>query len=157
MGLDREELSQVREPIAEDNRKLVITWSVCSAAFWVMSLVMSLYSNAYAACRIIYTAALASNIVTMIGARCFVKRCRRLLPAMMYLYELTLLSAGIGIAVCQPDVRTATAIAFAIIAPTALIDATVSDIFLLTGAIVAFAILGRGVVVPEVYSWSKGL
>lgn len=153
MGLDREQLSQVREAIAEDNRKSIVTWSVCSALFWVMSLVLSLNSSAYAACRIVYAAALLSNIITMVEAQFFAKRFPRLLSPLMYLYELTLLCAGIGIAIYQPDVRTASAIAFAIIAPTAMIDATISDLIMFSGMIAAYVVFGKGVIEPEIYSW----
>ena len=45
-GISREDYQQVKEPVGEDNRWSLVAWSVCAALFWIMSLLMSLNSEA---------------------------------------------------------------------------------------------------------------
>ena len=153
MGLSAEALEQVKEPVEEDNRRSVAAWAICTSFFWIMSLLLSLQFPDFAACRAVYAGALGLSILTLLCARLFVERRPWLLTPAIYVFELSQLFAGIGIAVCQPDVRTVTMIAFAIIFPAAIIDSTAIDILIHAIIISAYAILARGVIEPEIYSW----
>ncbi|MBQ9468479.1 MAG: hypothetical protein IJU52_05685 [Clostridia bacterium] len=71
----------------------------------------------------------------------------------MYLQQLSVLGTGITLAIVQPDQRTATMIAFALIIPVFYVDRTVITIAFQTAAIIAFTVFGKTVISPEVYSW----
>lgn len=152
-GLSREEFQQVREPVAERNRQTLVSWSGWVGLFWIMSLVFSIGSEAYAACRIVYAAALAVCIISMLCGLFLIKRVPRILPYVMYLFEFSVLGAGIGIAVCQPDVRTATMIAVAVVIPLCFLDVTVTSIIQQAITIIAYVIFGSQTIVPDIYSW----
>ncbi len=153
MGLSEEEYFKVREPIARDNMRAAEAWSVCTALFWIMSLVMSLNSPAYAACRYVYIGALIISIITLIGTLFFVKRFPWLRNVLINLLLFSVLGAGIGIAVCQPDVRTASMIAFAVIIPTCVISGTLDVIIRHVITVAVYAVIAKNVIVPEIYSW----
>lgn len=153
MGLNKEQYHEVKELIAKDNRRSIAAWSICTALFWIMSLLMSLESDAYAACRIVYIAALGMSIITLIGARFFVKRAPWSVTPMISLFLFSILGAGIGIAICQPDVRTASMIAFAVIVPTCVINNIITNIIIHGLTIVAYVILAKNVIEPGIYSW----
>lgn len=153
MGLDSEQLQQVKKPVVEDNRQSIASWSIIASLFWCMSLLMSLSSPAYRACRLVYVGALVVDLISFVSARFLTERYPLLMRPTMHLFELSLLMAGIGIAICQPDVRTATMIAFAVLIPTVVIDDTISDIAIQGIAIVAYATLARGIIEPDIYSW----
>ena len=153
MGLSKEQYRQVEKPVAEDNRRSIVAWSICAIVFWILSLAMSLNSDAYKACRPVYLAALIICIITLAGAHFLVKKVPGLLSPIMYLFELSVLGAGIGIAVCQPHVRTVTMIAFAVIVPTCIIDNTVADTILHVITVISYVLLGRNTIEPDIYSW----
>ncbi len=151
-GLTNEEFEQVREPIMEGNRHAAMAWSVSASLFWILSLLLSLNSNAYAACRRVYGGALVICILTFLCALLVRKFPWMHYPA-MYLCDISLLSAGIGIAMCQPDVRTCTMIAAAIIVPVCFIERTAILIALHAVTIVSYALLAKDIIEPVIYSW----
>lgn len=153
MGLREEDYFKVLEPVAEDNMRAVRAWSLCTAFFWIMSLVLSLNSPAYAACRKVYICALAVSLVTLAGTVFLVKRMPWLRNVLIHLLLFSVLGAGIGIAVCQPDVRTATMIAFAVIVPVCVISSTIDVIVRHAVTIIAYAVFAKNVIQPEIYSW----
>ena len=153
MGLTKEQLLQVKKPVQEDNRRSVIAWSSCAILFWAMSLVLAFKQDAYASCRMVYVAATVLCLVTLTGSAFLAKRYSWMQSMFMYLLELTIMGAGIGIAICQPDVRTVTIIAFAIILPTCVIDRTFMDIIMLIVTAVIYALLARNYVETDISSW----
>lgn len=153
-GLSRKDYRMVREAVEKSNRKSVIDWSVSAGIFWIMSLLMSLNAEAYARCRPVYTGALASCAAALFCALFLLDRFPRMIYPLMYLFDLSVLGAGVGIALCQPDVRTVTAIAVAIIIPICFIGNTASCVIVLGLAIIAFAALGKPVIAPDVYAWT---
>lgn len=153
MGLTKEQLLQVKKPVQEGNRRSVIAWSACAILFWAMSLVLAFKQDAYASCRMVYLAATVLCLVTLTGSAFLAKRYSWMQSMFMYLLELTIMGAGIGIAICQPDVRTVTIIAFAIILPTCVIDRTFMDIIMLIVTAVIYALLARNYVEPDIFSW----
>ena len=152
-GLSPEQFSQVKAPVREDNRRSLLIWSVCLSLFWIMSLFFALDSPAYASCRPVYIMAMAVCILTALGAELAGEENPRLLNLLILLFELSLRGAGLGIALCQPHDRTVSMIAFAIIAPTAFISRTVTDIALSALALAVYPLFAKGVLDPEVYSW----
>lgn len=153
MGLTREEFRRVQPPVAEDNRKSVAAWSVVAGLFWIMSLILSMNYEDFHDCRTVYTVALALNFLTMLGALFLVKRVPWTLIPILYLFEATLLGAAIGIAVCQPHVRSVTMVAFAILLPTVLVENTLSDIVVHALGVAAYILAGRNTIDPEIYFW----
>ncbi len=150
-GLSREDYDRIRAHIWECDRTSVIAWYVCACVFWVMSLIMSLHSPAYVACRLVYIAALIACAVGLAATLVLSRRVPRTLFYLTLLLDVTLLSAGIGIAVCQPDVRTVTLIVLAAIIPVSTLKRTGLTIGLQIATVLAYVIAARGVIVPDIY------
>lgn len=153
-GLSRSNYRMVKKAVAESNRKSVMDWSMVAGCFWIMALSKSLSNEAYTRCRPAYIMGLASCAVTLLCAAFLVERFPRMIYPVMYLFDLFLLGAGIGIALYQPDVRTITVFTFSIATPIFFIGNTASCIVVLALINAAFAALGRAVIVPDVYRWS---
>ena len=141
-GLSKEEFLQVKEPIGEKNRKTPISWSSILLSFWLVSLL--LYSAPeYARCRIVFVVSSVISAFTLLSALFIIKRCRWALLPSMHLLQLSALGTGIGLAVMQPDLRIATAIAASAIVPTFFIDTTIASILIEVTAILAYFIFGK--------------
>ena len=153
MGLRKEDYFKVLEPVGEENMRAVRAWSIGTAVFWILSIAMSLNSPAYAACRNVYIGALAVSMITLAGTEVFEKPAPWLRNVLINLLVFSVLGAGIGIAICQPDVRTATMIAFAAIVPVCVINSTLDTITRHVITIIAYAVLAKNVIVPDIYSW----
>ncbi len=153
MGLSPEEYRKAEGLVAEDNRMAVATWSLCVGFFWIYSLAISLRSPAYAACRAVYAAALGVCVITWFGMRFLAGPAEHLVRPLTLLFELSILGAGIGIALCQPDVRTVTMIAVSIIMPICVTNRTVQTIWLQLATILCYAVAAKGIIEPEIYSW----
>jgi diguanylate cyclase (GGDEF)-like protein len=88
-----------------------------------------------------------------------VTRFPKTLPVFEFLFRFSLLGGGIGIAVCQPHLRSLTLFAVAIILPSIFIDNTVSSLIVHSSALVLYIVLGRIFINPghpDVYSWGLG-
>ncbi|MBP5594086.1 MAG: diguanylate cyclase [Pseudobutyrivibrio sp.] len=153
MGISKEQFHKIKYEILEDNRLTVSAGAVCTSLFWIISLILSTHSNSYYACRIVYIVALVVSLVCLLGARFLIKRRPGAILVVVTLFSFMFLSAGIGIAYCQPDVRTATMIAFAIIVPTLIIKNTITDIIMELITIIAYIILCNSVIQPDIYYW----
>ena len=101
---------------------------------------------------IVFRVALAVGIFTLACALFLVKRVPWLLFLAMYILELSIQGTGFGISIAQPDQRTAAMIALALIVPFCFIDRTIASIAVEGIEIVAYAIIGKGVVSPSIYS-----
>ncbi len=152
-GLGEDEFRQVKKPIRERNRKNLVAWSVCTGLFCIISLVLSLDADSYAACRTVYFIAIMIDAFTLLGAAFIGKRVPETIYPLIYLFEASLMGTGIGIAICQPDVRTVTMIAVAVIIPSSFIDRTIVPVIMQIIAILTYIIFGKGVIVPDVFSW----
>jgi len=71
----------------------------------------------------------------------------------MYLLQLSALGTGIGLSVVQPDQRIATVMAAATIVPTFYIDRTFASFLVELTALIAYIVLGKAFIQPEVFSW----
>lgn len=123
-GLSREAYHKVSDAVWDSNRTAIIVWSLFAALFWIMSLDMSLNAEAFKACRTVYIIALIICAVTMVVALFLARRISWILFPITALFVLSLHGAGIGIAICQPDVRTVTLIVFSAITPISTIKRT---------------------------------
>ncbi len=121
--------------------------------FRIMSLLLSLRMENYAAYRIVYGGALLMCSLTYLSRRYLVRRFSRLLLPTMHLLQLSFLVVGIGIAVCQPDVRTATMIAAVLVIPSFFIDVTFIAVLQELLAIGLYILTGKNTIEPAVYSW----
>ena len=142
----------MKEPVGEHNRKAIISWSGIVGLFCIICLFI-FRDPVYAEGRAVLFVSLAVSAVAMACALFLIKRFRRLLFPAMYLLQLSVLGTGIALAVVQPDKRTATMVAFALIIPVFFVDRTIITVALQTAAIIAFVVFGKNVIVPEVYSW----
>jgi len=153
MGLEKEQFHRIKGPVDEDNKRSVFVWSVCAILFWIVSLVMSLKSEAYSACRYVYISALVIAFITLILTKVMTAYYPRMLKLTIYLFEASILGSGIGIAICQPDVRTVSIIVFMVIVPICTIDITLTDILLNIVFLICYVIFAKGYVEPDVFSW----
>ncbi|MCR5090515.1 MAG: HD domain-containing protein [Oscillospiraceae bacterium] len=152
-GLSREEYRQVQVPIDRTNQKAIISWSVSIGLFWILSLLLSLYLPVYAQCRQVYIGGLISSSFTWFCAVFLVKRYSWLLHPIMYLFALSILMAGLGIAVCQPHDKTATMIAVVVMIPTCFITPTAHSMMLLCFTIVVYYFFGKDAIDGPIFFW----
>ena len=155
-GLGKDEYLRVREPVAESNHKSLTHWSILVSIFWIYCLLMSLKAPDYARCRAAYAISLAACITSYFGSRFLVKRFPKTLEPVMWFFRLFLLGGGVGIALCQYDVRSLTLFAVAIMSPSIFIDNTITSLCIHLIILGVYILLGRGVIAPEVYSWGLG-
>lgn len=153
MELTKEQYEQVSDVIGEDNRRIAISGASCASLFWIYSLIMSFRSDAYLACRAVYIVALILSVVTIFVALFLVKKMPGLLNPIITVLVISILGAGIGIAFCQPDVRTVSMIAFVTLTPTCFIKNSVTDFLMLFFTIVIYAVFGMNIIEPDIYSW----
>ncbi len=155
-GISREDYLRVKGPVAHSNHVSLLYWSVLVCVFWLYCLLMSLRAEDYLKCRPAYVIALSGSIVTYLCTRLLVWRFPKTLPAIMGFFRLTLLGGGIGIAVCQPDVRAITLFCIGIISPSIFIDNTLSSLAAHLLGLILYIALGRNTIAPEIYSWGLG-
>ncbi len=154
-GLSEEEYRNVSGAIAEENRQHLVSWSIGCSVFWLISLLLSFGGmKEYAMCSIVYGSALVACFICFMLGYFVLKRIPSLITPAACLFALAQLGAGIGIAVCQPDVRTASIIAISIIVPVCFITKTITNLAMYTGVILGFAIVAKNVIRPDVFQWS---
>ena len=117
---------------------------------------MSLNAADYAMCRPAYAIALGSCIFTFLCSRFVIPRYPDTLSLFKFFFRLSLLGGGIGIAVCQWNLRSLTMFAVAIIAPSIFIDSTLSSLLVHLTALILYILLGRNTIAPDIYSWGLG-
>ena len=151
-GLNKEEFHQVKAPVGEMNRKLLVALSIAASLFWVAS--MLIYREPeYAHCMIVFQIALLVSILTLVCGLFLVDRFPWLLLLGMHLFDIIVLGTGFGLSLLQPDQRIATLIALVIIVPIFFIDRTVNVAVLEAAAIIIYAVVGKGILFPDVFSW----
>ena len=152
-GLSKEDYSQIRETVLEHNRHTLVSWSAVACCFWVYCLFMSLRSDAYAMCRLVYAGALIGCFVTLFCAAFPAVRFRRMRFPLLVFFDMTLLLASVGIAVCQPDVRSITMFSMVILVPICFVERTILSLVLLVLNLIVYIILGAGVIESEIFYW----
>lgn len=151
-GLSKTEFQQVRKPVAERNRKLLIAWSIISGLFWIAT--MLLYNTPeYAQAMIVLRAALIASALTCACALLLAKRFPQALLPSMYFWELSFLGTAIGLSFVQPDVRIAAMVALPLIVTVSFIDRTVATVAIEAIAFFVYAAFGKDVLFPDVYAW----
>ena len=155
-GISKEEYNQVQKPVAEANHKALTYWSVLVSFFWIYCLIMSLTAEDYMMCRPAYAIALGFCIFSFLCSRLVVTKLPDTLSVLKFIFRLSLLGGGVGIAVCQWNLRSLTMFAVAIISPSIFIDNTVSSILVHAAALILYIVLGRNTISPEIYSWGLG-
>lgn len=155
-GIEKEEYDQVKEPVAKANHRALTHWSVLVSIFWLYCLLMSFKAVDYAMCRPAYIIALVTCLFSYLSSRFLVTRFPNTLSLFKFIFRLSLLGGGIGIAVCQRDLRSLTLFAVAIISPSIFVDSTLSSLAAHCSALIIYIILGRNTISPEIYSWGLG-
>ena len=155
-SIRKKEYDQVHTPVAEANHKALTYWSVLVSLFWIYCLVMSLKAPDYALCRPAYLAALIACVFSFLCSRFVVSRFPDTLAVFKFIFRLSLLGGGIGIAVCQWNVRSLTLFAVAIISPSIFVDSTLSSLLVHFSALVIYILAGRNIIAPDIYSWGLG-
>ena len=156
-GLSRGEYLQARRMVQDHNLEALSIWSVVAGGFWIYCLIMSTSAADYARCRPVYAAALLACLITLAGAALMRKRdCRSgLIPTMLFFCQ-TFLGAGVGIACCQPDVRSITMFASVIIIPISYITPTAVNLCLLLINLATYIVFGRRFILQDTYLWGLG-
>ena len=153
-GLSKEDFKRVSKPVAEVNRKSLMFFSIVSGVFWIAGLIIYLLKDNYIQCRYVYIGAFIISMITLLLSTTLVKRYPRLLFPTLMLFNASLYAAGIGMAICQPDIRTVLMIAIVIIVPSGFIQRTIVNNILQVLSILVLAIVGHFYLVDEVYSFS---
>ena len=152
-GTNKKEYKQVHSQIDAANLKSLRYWSVLVSVFWIYCIIMSFFAKDYEMCRPAYIISLCSCIVSFFCSKFLVPRFPKTLPLFKYFFRLMLLGGGIGIAVCQPNLRSLTLFAVAIISPSIFIDTTVSSLVVHCSALVLYILLGRNTISPDIFNW----
>ena len=129
-------------------------FSIVSGVFWIAGLIIYLLQDNYIQCRYVYICAFIISMITLLLSTTLVKRYPRLLFPTLMLFNASLYAAGIGMAICQPDIRTVLMIAIVIIVPSGFIQRTIVNNILQVLSILVLAIVGHFYLVDEVYSFS---
>ena len=153
-GLSKEDFKRVSKPVAEVNRKSLMFFSIVSGVFWIAGLIIYLLQDTYIQCRYVYICAFIISMITLLLSTTLVKRYPRLLFPTLMFFNASLYAAGIGMAICQPDIRTVLMIAIVIIVPSGFIQRTIVNNILQVLSILVLAIVGHFYLVDEVYSFS---
>lgn len=155
-GLKKEEYDSVKQPVAQANHKALTHWSVLVSFFWIYCLLMSLKAADYAVCRPAYAVALGVCVFSYLCSCFLVTRYPNTLPLFKYIFRLSLLGGGVGIAVCQWNLRSLTMFAVAIVSPSIFIDSTLSSLAVHCSALILYIVLGSNTIAPEIYTWGLG-
>ena len=140
-GISKEEYDRVKQPVAQANHKSLLYWSVLVSFFWIYCLVMSMNAEDYAMCRPAYIVSLCLTVFSYLASRFVVARFPDTLNLFKFFFRLSILGGGIGIAVCQWNLRSLTMFAVAIISPSIFVDSTFSSLAVHSCALVLYMIL----------------
>ena len=152
-GLEKEEFDNIQDLVSEDNRKTALVWSVISGLYWTYCFIMSFFNELYRLCRYVYVIALAAAVISLILTLLFTKKSRKMLIFVLYLLRISLLFAGVGIAYCQPEIRSVTMFVMAVVVPISFIDRTISTVILVALQILGYSVSTIIVLEPSVYSF----
>ena len=114
---------------------------------------MSFFKDDYEMCRPAYIIALCCMVFSYICARFVMTKYPNTLSFFKFLYRLSLLGGGVGIAVCQWNLRSLTLFAVAIISPSIFVDNTVSSMIAHLCTLVIYIFAGINVIEPDIFYW----
>ena len=152
-GTEKDEFKQVQDQVVEANHKALKYWSILVSVFWIYCICMSFYAKDYEMCRPAYIVSLCACIFSFFCSHFLIPRFPKTLPLFQFFFRLSLLGGGIGIAVCQPNLRSLTLFAVAIISPSIFIDTTLPSLAVHCSALVLYVLMGRNVIAPDIYYW----
>ncbi len=152
-GIEKTEYDQVKSEIAKANLKALRHWSVMVSFFWIYCLTMAFFKDDYAMCRPAYIIALSCTVASYFFSRFLVPHFPNTLVFFRFLFRLSLLGGGIGIAVCQWDVRSLTLFAVSIISPVIFVDSTLSAFAAHLCTLVIYIFAGINVINPDIFYW----
>lgn len=155
-GIEKDRFEHVQTAVRESNLRALKHWSVLVSLFWLYCLLMSLKAADYALCRPAYAVALGCCVLTWLSTRFLIPRVPQALGPCMFFFRLSLLGGGIGIAMCQWNVRSLTMFAVAIVSPSIFVDSTAMSVVVHFVAVLLYMMLGRSVIEPDVYAWGLG-
>ena len=155
-GLSKDDYAQVEESVAEHNRNAVTIWSIVLGSFWIYCLVMSLGDAAYANCRIAYTWGLGCCVITLFCSSFLASRFKWMRFPLIVFFDLAFLSASVGIAVFQPDVRSITMFAAVIIVPICYVERSSISLAILVVNLAGYLFFGRRAIDWDIYLWGLG-
>ena len=155
-GLSKEEYDLVHDQVDKANHKALTHWSVLVSCFWLYCLLMSLKAPEYTRCRPAYAVSLGVCIFCFLCSFFVVRRFPKTLPVFKYVFRLSLLGGGIGIAMCQGNLRSLTLFAVAIVSPSIFVDSTLASLVVHISALILYVLLGKGPIEPAIYSWGLG-
>ena len=152
-GIDKNAYKQIQNEVAAANLKALKYWSVLVSVFWVYCICMSFFARDYEMCRPAYIISLCSCILSFFCSRFIIPRFPKTLRLFKFIFRLSLLGGGIGIAVCQWNLRSLTLFAVALISPSIFIDSTVSSLAVHCAALVIYFFCGRNTISPDIFYW----
>lgn len=155
-GIDKKDYKHIHSVVAQANLKSLRYWSVLVSVFWTYCIIMSFYAADYEMCRPAYIVSLGACAVTYMCARLIVPQFPKTLTLFKFLFRLSLLGGGVGIAICQPHLRSLTMFAVAIISPSIFIDNTLSSVVVHCSALVLYIVFGSSTISPDIYYWGLG-
>lgn len=153
-GLSKEDFQRVKKPVAEMNRRSLILFSILTGIFWIVGLIIYLLKTEYYGCRIVYIIALVNSTITLLASLLWIKKDLKFLLPTLYFFDASLYAAGIGMALCQPDIRTVLMIAIVIIVPSGFIERTIVNMGIQALSIITLGVLGHFILEPEIFSFS---
>ena len=149
-----DEKGHVEQQIMKDNRGSAVIWSVLEIVLWTACLIMSFTDDLFEVGRIVYVPALSVAVLTFILSAFVARRHLRITRFIVILMQIALMAAGIGIAFCQPEVRSATFIAAVLIVPVMFVSDTLPTMLYAMIGIVGFQIFSTGIIEPDVQNWT---
>ena len=152
-GIDKNAFKQIQNEVAAANLKALKYWSVLVSVFWIYCICMSFFARDYKMCRPAYIISLCSCIFSFLCSHFFIPRFPKTLPLFKFIFRLSLLGGGIGIAVCQWNLRSLTLFAVALISPSVFIDSTVSSLAVHCAALIIYILCGRNTISPDIFYW----
>lgn len=155
-GIKKEDYIHVQSEIAKANHKALKHWSVLVSLFWTYCIIMSFFAKDYGMCRPAYIVALSICVFSYLCARFVVTRFPNTLWLFKFIFRLSLLGGGIGIAACQWDLRSLTLFAVAIISPSIFVDSTVSSLAVHCSTLVLYIFIGSNTITLDIYYWGLG-
>ena len=152
-GLTREEYLQTKDSVAITNRSHLIAESIFLMSFWVLSLILALRDEAFYNCRYVYIAGLISCVICLLISLFAAKQFPQIIFPTVLFFEISMLAAGVGIAVFQPTVRSITMTAFALFVPMCMITPMIWSLALQLSTFIVYVIVARGIIVEDIYVW----
>lgn len=150
-GLEEKDFANIQDLVSVDNRKTAIVWSALSTLYWTYCFIMSFADELYRLCRTVYVVALIAAVISIILSVLFAHRSKYALTAVLYILRISLIFAGVGIAYCQPGVRSVTMFVMAVVIPICFIDRTISTILLVVAQILAYSVFTVSILSSDLF------